>query len=57
MGAHALLKNEFTEDEKYHNLMWWLIYYPTFYMKSSKVFLLYRVRSPFVHVIELFTGK
>ena len=26
MAAHAPLKNEFTEDEKYHNLMRWLIY-------------------------------
>ena len=25
MAAHAHLKNEFTEDEKYHNLMSWLI--------------------------------
>ena len=25
MAAHAHLKNEFTEDEKYHNLMIWLI--------------------------------
>ena len=24
MAAHAHLKNEFTEDEKYHNLMTWL---------------------------------
>ena len=24
MAGHALLKNEFTEDEKYHNLMKWL---------------------------------
>ena len=24
MGAHARLKNEFTEDEKYHNIMRWL---------------------------------
>ena len=27
MAAHAGLKNEFTEDEKYHNLMRWLIHY------------------------------
>ena len=26
MAAHALFKNEFTEDEKCHNLMRWLIY-------------------------------
>ena len=24
MAAHVCLKNEFTEDEKYHNLMKWL---------------------------------
>ena len=24
MAAHARLKNEFTEDEKYYNLMTWL---------------------------------
>ena len=28
MAAHACMKNEFTEDEKYHNLMRWLILYP-----------------------------
>ena len=26
MAAHARLKNEFTEDEKCHNLMNWLIW-------------------------------
>ena len=26
MAAHARLKNEFMEDEKYYNLMSWLIY-------------------------------
>ena len=26
MAAHARLKNEFTEDEMYHNLMRWLKY-------------------------------
>ena len=26
MAAHARLKNEFTEDEKYNNLMTWLKY-------------------------------
>ena len=25
MAAHARLKNEFREDDKYHNLMRWLI--------------------------------
>ena len=25
MAAHARLKNELTQDEKYHNLMRWLI--------------------------------
>ena len=28
MAAHARLKNEFMEDEKYRNLMTWLIYCP-----------------------------
>ena len=27
MAAHARLKTEFTEDEKYHNLMSWLKYF------------------------------
>ena len=27
MAAHACLKNEFTEDEKYNNLMRWLKYF------------------------------
>ena len=26
MAAHARLKNKFMEDEKYQNLMTWLIY-------------------------------
>ena len=26
MAAHTRLKNEFTEEEKYHNLMRWLIW-------------------------------
>ena len=26
MASHARLKNEFTEDNKYHNLMTWLIH-------------------------------
>ena len=26
MAAHARLKNEFMEDEKYHNLITWLIF-------------------------------
>ena len=28
MAAHVGLKKEFTEDEKYHNLMIWLIFVP-----------------------------
>ena len=36
MAVHARLKNEFTEDKKYHNLMSWLIY-------SFVLFLLLRV--------------
>ena len=36
MAAYARLKNEFTEDEKYHNLMRWLIYTePKIFMLSS----------------------
>ena len=31
MAAHARLKNELTEDEKYHNLMSWLICSPRHY--------------------------
>ena len=27
MAAHACLKNDFMEDEKYHNLMRWLYYH------------------------------
>ena len=27
MAAHVRLKNEFTEDKKYHTLMRWLIYF------------------------------
>ena len=27
MAAHARLKNEFTENEKYHNFMTWLVYF------------------------------
>ena len=34
MAAYARLKNEFTEDEKYHNLMTWLNY--TFHLWSTK---------------------
>ena len=57
MGAHALLKNEFTEDEKYHiSCDGSFITQPSI-LKVIRYFLLYRVRSPFVHVTELFTGK
>ena len=31
MAAHVRLMNEFTEDEKYHNLMSWL----NFFLKKS----------------------
>ena len=37
MAAHACLKNEFTEDEKYHNLMSWLIWASSW----ENLFLLY----------------
>ena len=29
MAVHVRFKNEFKEDEKYHNLMTWVIYFPT----------------------------
>ena len=35
MAAHARLKNEFTEDEKCHNLMSWLIF--SFQSKVEKI--------------------
>ena len=35
MAAHARLKNKFTEDEKYHNLMRWLI---VFHFAKAKAF-------------------
>ena len=38
MAAHAHLKNEFTEDEKYHNLMRWLILFKGI-VKFSETFL------------------
>ena len=28
VAGHVRLKKEFTEDEKYHNLMRWLNFYP-----------------------------
>ena len=31
MAAHVRLKNEFTEGEKYHNLMRWLKCVPIFH--------------------------
>ena len=35
MAAHACLKNEFTEDEKYHNLMRWLKWYVCCFFYST----------------------
>ena len=32
MAAHARLNNEFTEDEKYHNLMTWLKWLEAFHV-------------------------
>ena len=37
MAAHAHLKNEFTEDEKYHNLMSWLNFLHSFYDEENSV--------------------
>ena len=42
MAAHVRLKNEFTEDEKYHNLMKWLIYFVQGTMSSDKNELLFQ---------------
>ena len=39
MAAHARLKNEFTEDEKYHNLMTLLI--NTFFSSDPKAHMLF----------------
>ena len=36
MAAHARLKNEFTEDEKCHNLMRWLKFSFLLLLKSCK---------------------
>ena len=36
MAAHEYLKNEFTEDEKYHNLVKWLKYGVCPYLGISK---------------------
>ena len=40
MAAHARLKNEFTEDEKYHNLMRWLNVVPFVREKAYNVVLI-----------------
>ena len=42
LAPHAHLKNEFTEDEKYHNLMRWLKYsnfvkYLAFFMFQQQI--------------------
>ena len=39
MAAHARLKNEFTEDEKYHNLMSWLSMLVLFYPALLSLYL------------------
>ena len=43
MAAHARLRNEFMEDEKYHNLMAWLICY---YGELTKLILQYIIKYP-----------
>ena len=35
MAVHARLKNEFTEDEKYHNVMSWLILWVLLVLRSA----------------------
>ena len=35
MASHARLKNESMEDEKYHNLMWWLIFWLQYAHKQA----------------------
>ena len=47
MAVHARLKKEFTEDEKYHNLISWLILF------VYCVFLLLAVFLPVLHVVHL----
>ena len=37
MAAHVCLKNEFTEDEKHHNLMSWLILFLFFFFFFFKI--------------------
>ena len=40
MAAHARLKDEFTEDEKYHNLMRWHIWFLGYLMEQNQNFVL-----------------
>ena len=45
MTAHACLKNEFTEDEKYHNLMTWLIWAASWHNQQNGMCAQQRLRS------------
>ena len=48
MAAHACLKNEFTEDEKCHNLMRWLKYFLVFELLEGL---------PFLHILAAILEK
>ena len=37
MAAHVRLKNDFTEAEKYHNLMSWLIFLSTLSISGCQI--------------------
>ena len=60
IAAHAHLKNEFTEDEKYHNPMTWLIACSLkLFMciwKSKQAVHFWRSRGPFLRCNQLVLG-
>ena len=53
MAGHAFLKNEFTEDEKCHNLMTWLInvFQVTDIKKNAMVIMLKSIQYAVRHII------
>ena len=51
MAVHARLKNEFTEDKKYHNLMTWLI--SSFQIKVDVKILLNYMKTPIPNFSKL----
>ena len=54
-AAHARLKNEFTEDEKYHNLMRWLIcqtIYASLILQNSHCFV--KVCTPYYNFLTCY---